>query len=83
MVRNRQWKSTIGRFTEKKAMTPTNIIAEFKKIGIFPLDEHIFDECDFLSSLVTDQPNDASTSIRHFKENESFHNIDFQRKDLG
>ena len=67
----------------KKAMTPTNIIAEFKKIGIFPLDEHIFDECDFLPSLVTDQPNDASTSIRHLEENESFHNVDFQRKDLG
>ena len=28
MVRNRQKKSTIGTFTEKKAMTPTNIIAE-------------------------------------------------------
>ena len=37
MVRNRQRKSTIGTFTEKKAMTPTNIIAEFKKIGILPL----------------------------------------------
>ena len=37
----------------------------------------------FLPSLVIDQPNDASTSIRHLKENESFHNVDFQRKDLG
>ena len=83
MVRNRQRKSTIGTFTEEKAMTPTNIIAEFKKIGIFPLDEHIFDECDFLASLVTDQPNDASTSIRDLEENESFHNVDFQRKDLA
>ena len=65
-------------------MTPTNIIADIKKkIGKFPLDEHIFDECDFLSSLVTDQPNDASTSIRHLEENESFHDVDFQRKNLG
>ena len=64
-------------------MTPTNIIAEFKKIGIFPLDEHIFDEFDFLPSLVTDKPNDASTSIRHLEESKSFHNVDFQRKDLG
>ena len=64
-------------------MTPTNIIAEFKKIGIFPLDEHIFDECSFLFSLITDQPNDASTSIRHLEENKSFHNVDFQQKDLG
>ena len=63
-------------------MTLTNIIAEFKKIGIFPLDEHIFDECDFLPSLVTDLPNNASTSIRHLEKNESFHNVDFQQKDL-
>ena len=82
MVRNRQRKSTIGMFTEKKAMIATNIIAEFKKIGIFPLDEHIFDKCDFLPSLVTDQPNNASTSIRHLKENKSFHNVDFHQKDL-
>ena len=54
MVRNRQRKSTIGMFTEEKAMTPTNIIAGFKKTGIFPLDEYIFDECDFLPNLVTD-----------------------------
>ena len=27
MVRNRQRKSTVGMFTEEKAMTPTNIIA--------------------------------------------------------
>ena len=83
MVRNRQRKSTIGTFTKKKAMTPTNIIAEFKKIGIFPLDELISDECDFLPSLVTDQLNDASTSIRHLEESKSFHNIDFQRKDFN
>ena len=82
MVRNRQKKSTVGRFTEEKALTQTNIIVEFKKTGIFPLDEHIFDECNFLPSLVTDQPNDASTSIRHLEENKSFHNVDFQRQDL-
>ena len=37
----------------------------------------------FLPTLVTDQPNDASTSIRHLEENESFPNADFQRKDLS
>ena len=49
MVRNRQRKSIIGigMFTKEKAMTPTNIIAGFKKTGILPLDEHIFDECVF------------------------------------
>ena len=82
MLRNRQRKSTIGMFTEEKAMTQTNIIIGFKKTGIFSLNKHIFDECDFLPSLVTDQPNNASTSIRHWEENESFHNIDFQRQDL-
>ena len=39
MVRNGQRKSTIGMFTEEKAMTPTNIIAGFKNTGIFALDE--------------------------------------------
>ena len=82
MVRNRQRKSTIGMFTEEKAMTPINIIAGFKKAGIFLLDVHIFDECDFLPSLVTDQPNDASISIRYLEENESFHNVDFQLQGL-
>ena len=70
-------------FTEEKATTPTNIIAGFKKVGIFPLYKHIFDESDFLFSLVTDQPNNASKSNRHLKENESFHNVDFQLQDLG
>ena len=59
MIRNRQRKCTIGMFTKEKAMTQTNIIVGLKKTGIFPLDEHIFDECDFLPSLVTDQPNDV------------------------
>ena len=70
MIRSRQRKSPIGMFTEEKAMTPTNIITGFKKTGVFPLDE-----CDFLPSLVTDQPNDASASIRHLEENESFHTL--------
>ena len=83
MLKNRRRKSTIGMFTEEKAMTPTNIVARFKKTGIFPLDKRIFDECNFLPSLVTDQPNDASTSIRHLEENESLHNVDFQLQDLG
>ena len=38
---------------------------------------------NFLPSLVNDQPNDASTSIRHLEENQSFHNVDFQLQDLG
>ena len=37
----------------------------------------------FLHSLVTDQPNDASTSNRHSEENKSLDNVDFQLQDLG
>ena len=65
------------KIAQEKAMTPTNIIVRFKETGTFPLDEHIFDECNFLPSLVTDQPNDASTSNRHLEENESLDNVDF------
>ena len=57
-------------------MTPINIIAGFKKTGIFLSDKHIFHECNFLPSMVNDQPNDASTSNRHLKI-ESLNNVDF------
>ena len=36
----------------EKAMTLTNIMARFKKTSIFPLDERMFDECNFLPILV-------------------------------
>ena len=36
MLRNRQRKSTIVMFTKEKAMTPTNMMAGFKKTDIFP-----------------------------------------------
>ena len=71
--------SGLVKIAHEKAMTLTNIIAGFKKTGIFPLDKHIFDECDFLPSLFTDQPNDASTSNRHLEENESLLNVDSTR----
>ena len=64
-------------------MSSINIIAGLEKTGIFPLDEHIFDECDFLPSLVTDQPNDAPASNRHSEENKSLNDVDFQLQDLG
>ena len=50
-------------------------------MAIIALDN--FDECDFLPSLVTDQPNDASKSIIHLGENKRFHIVDFQLQDLG
>lgn len=39
-----------------KAMTPVNICQAFKKCGIFPYDDEIFTELDFLPSSVTDRP---------------------------
>ena len=74
--------SGLVKISYEKTMNPTNIIAGFKKTGVFPLDEHIFDECDFLPILVTDQPNDASISNKHLEENGSLDNVDFQLQDL-
>lgn len=39
-----------------KAMTPVNIVNAFKKCGIFPFDDCIFTEADFMPSTVTDRP---------------------------
>lgn len=39
-----------------RAFTPSNIMSGFRKAGIFPFDESIFTDSDFLSSYVTDQP---------------------------
>ena len=75
--------SGLVKIAHEKAMTPTNIIAGFKKTGVFSLDKHIFDEYDFLPSLVTNQPNDASANNLHLEENKSLDNIDFQLQDLG
>lgn len=39
-----------------RAMTPTNITQAFKKCGIFPFDDQIFTDIDFLPSEVTNRP---------------------------
>ncbi|KAJ2937102.1 hypothetical protein O0L34_g19464 [Tuta absoluta] len=39
-----------------KSMTPMNITKSFKKCGIFPFDDTIFTDIDFLPSSVTDRP---------------------------
>lgn len=51
-----------------QAFTPANIISGFKKAGIWPYDENVFTEADFLCSYVTDGPHeneevDRSTNI--------------------
>nr|XP_047146100.1 uncharacterized protein LOC124818977 [Hydra vulgaris] len=38
-----------------KAITPSNIVAAFKKAGIFPYDRNVFTDIDFMCSYVTDK----------------------------
>jgi hypothetical protein len=50
----------IGEFVGQaylKAMTPVNITNAFKKCGIYPFDDSIFTDADFLPSSVTDRPD--------------------------
>lgn len=51
-----------------QAFTPANIISGFKKTRIWPYDENVFTEADFLCSYVIDRPHeneevDRSTNI--------------------
>ena len=46
----------------QRAMTPSNIISGFKKTGIFPYDDEIFQHDDFLASYVTDRPNPSRST---------------------
>lgn len=46
----------------QKALIPSNIMAAFKKCGIFPFDRDIFTEVDFLPSSVTDRPQQDRAS---------------------
>lgn len=39
-----------------KSMTPINIVNAFKKCGIYPFDDNIFTDIDFMPSWVTDRP---------------------------
>ncbi|KAJ4448484.1 hypothetical protein ANN_10500, partial [Periplaneta americana] len=41
-----------------RAATPTNAINGFKKCGLYPLDQDVFDDTDFAPSLPTDRPLD-------------------------
>jgi hypothetical protein len=41
-----------------RSMTPSNIKSGFKRSGIFPFDRDVFNESDFMSSAVTDRPED-------------------------
>lgn len=55
------------------SFTPRNIVAGFRKTGIFPFDRNIFSETDFLRSTVTDKPLVSNEQER--KENGDSDNI--------
>jgi hypothetical protein len=44
-------------------MTPSNIISGIRKTGIFPYDADVFNDDDFLSSAVTDRPEDQNEML--------------------
>ncbi|KAF2905345.1 hypothetical protein ILUMI_00828 [Ignelater luminosus] len=50
-----------------KAFTPANIIAGFKRSGIYPLNRSVFSEADFLNASVTDRPIDLESPSISFQ----------------
>ncbi|KAF2884793.1 hypothetical protein ILUMI_21400 [Ignelater luminosus] len=50
-----------------KAFTPANIIASFKKSGIYPLNRLVFSKVDFLNASVTDRPIDLESPWNSFQ----------------
>lgn len=49
--------------THEWALTPSNIKAGFKATGIFPFDDKVFTDNDFLFSYVTDRENQTAPSM--------------------
>ena len=45
-----------------KAITPSNIVAAFKKTGIFPYDRNVLTDIDFMCSSVTNRTFDANNT---------------------
>ncbi|KAJ2937446.1 hypothetical protein O0L34_g19354 [Tuta absoluta] len=64
-----------------KSMTPSNIVNAFKKCGIFPYDDEVFTDIDFLPSSVTDKPqlqaeNENSNAIQTDDESDQENVVD-------
>ena len=47
-------------FAYPKAFNPANIATGFRCTGIFPIDQNIFSDVDFMSSTVSDRPLSAA-----------------------
>ena len=45
-----------------KAITPSNIVAAFKKTGIFPYGRNVFTDIDFMCSSVTNRTFDVNNT---------------------
>lgn len=54
-----------------KSFTPENIIASFRRTGIYPLNSDIFTEAEFLPSTVTEQPHSPSPSSTNWSPGRS------------
>ena len=53
----------------QRAMTPSNIISGFRKTGIFPYDDGIFQNDDFAGSYASDRPDPIqSEALEHETE---------------
>lgn len=39
----------------KRAVTTSNVLAGFKKAGIFHFYPYVFEECDFMATAITDR----------------------------
>ncbi|XP_022204364.2 uncharacterized protein LOC111060980 [Nilaparvata lugens] len=57
----------------ERAMTPANIKAGFRRSGIFPFNNNLFTDDDFLVSYVTDRAydNDLPSAVQEQDENEA------------
>lgn len=74
-----------------KAMTPINISMAFKKTGIFPYDNNIFTDIDFLPSEVTNRSliedieniSIVNRQKSHLKLNETTQNVSLETESLN
>ncbi|CAH2088095.1 unnamed protein product [Euphydryas editha] len=57
------------------AMTPRNIVKSFEITGIYPFNSEIFTEDDFLSSYVTDRPEDSVAGLENVQTNAQDNNV--------
>ncbi|KAE8739207.1 hypothetical protein FOCC_FOCC015298 [Frankliniella occidentalis] len=60
-----------------EALTPSNIMAGFKKTGIMPFDREVFSDLDYLPSMVTHRPPPATTENAALRDQSAQKEISF------